>query len=47
MGITFYESDLEVVLIAHNNLVVITTTIREFKINQLLIDEGSSLSLLT
>lgn len=45
MGTTFYESGLEAVLIQHNDLVVITTTIGKFGNNQLMVNKGSTFSL--
>lgn len=46
ISITFYESDMDAVLVPYNDLMVITTTIGEFSISRLLVDEGSALSLL-
>lgn len=45
-GITFYESDMDEVLVPHNDPVLITAHVGEFRISQLLINEGSALSLL-
>lgn len=46
MGISFYESNLEVILVPYNNPVVITVIMGEFRTILLLVDEGSALSLL-
>lgn len=45
-GIIFYKSNLEAVFVQHNDLVAITTSIKGQQINSLLVDGGSSLSLL-
>lgn len=44
--ITFYESKLEVILVPHADPIVIITSISEWWVSLLLVDEGSSLSLL-
>lgn len=45
-GFTFYESDLKVVLVPHNDPVVIVTSFSDWRISCLLADGGSTLSLL-
>lgn len=46
MGITFYESDLEVVITPYTDHMVITTTIADYRMGQLLVNKSSVLSLL-
>lgn len=38
------NTNLEAVLVPHNDLVVITAIIRDFRIGRLMVDEGSALS---
>lgn len=45
-GIIFYEFDLEAVVVLHNDPMVITISVNELRISQLLVDEGSAISLL-
>lgn len=45
-GIIFYEVDLEAVILSHNDPMIITTLIKDWQINRLLVDEGSAPSLL-
>lgn len=46
ISIIFYESDIEIVIVPFNDTIIITAATREFRINQLLVNEGSALSLL-
>lgn len=45
-GIIFYKSSMEVVLAPHSNPVVIKESINDWRINRVLVNEGSTLSLL-
>lgn len=45
-GITFYKSDLKAVLMPHNNVMVSTVSVGDWKISHLLVDERSALSML-
>lgn len=44
-GVTFYDSNLEAVLVLHRNPVIIRAIINDWRISRLLMDEGSALSL--
>lgn len=45
-GITFYEENIKAVRNPHSNLVAITSSINNYRVSRLLINEGSALSLL-